>query len=94
MPQASKIIVVESGSIKHEGTYEDIERADPELFAQWHKVKFAEENARKKLAPEECGAAKERVKLIRLLSKAVGFRGSLNDSVQRKRKKNFFLSRY
>ncbi|CAG2164179.1 unnamed protein product, partial [Oppiella nova] len=68
VPKAHNIIVVESGSIKHSGTYSDIEKADPNLTAFWAKVRNKEEEMRRKATIEECKTTKERKSLVRMLS--------------------------
>jgi ABC-type methionine transport system ATPase subunit len=94
LPQADHIIVIESGTIRHQGCFQNIKKCDPILHDYWNKIIDREEEARRKATAEECGATKERQKLVRLLSRKVSFRGNVADAIPKQRNRRISFNRF
>ncbi len=94
LSQADHIIVIESGTIRHQGCYENIKKYDPILHDYWNKMIDKEEEARKKVTAEECGTTKERHKLVRLLSKKVSYRDGVANAIPKQRKRHISFNRF
>lgn len=93
LSHASHIIVIDSGSVTHQGSYKEIEYSDPTLFQMWNKTKHKEEERRKMISIDGCLTTKERHKLKRIISKQDAFRRTPSNVFPLKTRKHLSLSR-
>lgn len=90
---AEFVVVIEGGTIKNQGTLDQIEKEDKEFFYQWNVIKEKEIRERLCQKPHTCKTTEERGQLVRFLSKKGEFRGPVKRDNQKylKRKPKLFL---
>ena len=94
LSNADYVIAIDSGTIKCQGTFQQLEKEDKAFFHQWSVIKEKETRERMGQPIRSCKTIEERNKLVRLLSKKGEFRGSIKrDMSNRFKRKSKGLSR-